>query len=88
MVKVTLKIDGMACSMCEAHINDALRAAFPVKKVGSSHTKGETTMILENAPSEEELHRVIDPTGYTLRGVITEPYEKKPGFFASFFGNK
>ena len=33
MIKTTVKIDGMACSMCEAHINDAIRKAFPVKKV-------------------------------------------------------
>ena len=32
MIKTTVKIDGMACSMCEAHINEimdeALRAAI------------------------------------------------------------
>ena len=40
MIKTTLKIDGMACSMCESHVNDAVRNAVPVKKVTSSHTKG------------------------------------------------
>lgn len=40
MVQITLKIDGMACGMCESHINDAVRSAFPVKKVTSSHTRG------------------------------------------------
>lgn len=25
MVKTTLKIDGMACGMCESHVNDAVR---------------------------------------------------------------
>lgn len=33
MVKTTLKIDGMMCGMCESHVNDAIRNAFPVKKV-------------------------------------------------------
>ena len=28
MTKTTLSIDGMMCSMCEAHINDAIRKAF------------------------------------------------------------
>lgn len=88
MVKVTLKIDGMACSMCEAHINDAVRAAFPVKKVTSSHAKGETVMILESAPSEDAIRSVIEPTGYVYRGMTCEPYEKKPGFFSSLFGKK
>ena len=39
----------MACSMCESHINDAVRRAFPVKKVTSSHVKGETVILSEQA---------------------------------------
>ena len=34
----------MACSMCEAHINDAVRNAFPVEKVSSSYAKGKTVI--------------------------------------------
>lgn len=45
MVKTTLDIDGISCGMCEAHINDAVRKAFAVKKVVSSHSKGETQII-------------------------------------------
>ena len=33
MVKTTLEIDGMACGMCETHVNDAVRKAFVVKKL-------------------------------------------------------
>ena len=28
-----VKIDGMKCSMCEAHVNDAVRKVVKVKKV-------------------------------------------------------
>ena len=49
MIQTTVKVSGMACSMCEAHINDAVRGAFPVEKVTSSHSKGET-VILSQAP--------------------------------------
>ena len=28
MVKITLDVEGMACGMCEAHVNDAIRKAF------------------------------------------------------------
>ena len=45
MVQMTLKIDGMQCGMCESHVNDTLRAAFPLKKVSSSHSKGETCLL-------------------------------------------
>ena len=48
MVKITLEVEGMACGMCEAHVNDAIRKAFPVKKVTSSHTKGKTEILAEN----------------------------------------
>ena len=34
MVKITVGIEGMACGMCEAHINEAVRNAFQVKKSG------------------------------------------------------
>ena len=33
MTQITIKIDGMMCGMCESHVNDAVRRAFPVKKV-------------------------------------------------------
>ena len=81
--QITLKIDGMMCGMCESHINDAIRRAFSVKKVTSSHSKGETVIITENDISEEELKGVISGTGYDLISMKSEPYEKK-GFFTKF----
>ena len=44
MFRTVVKIDGMMCGMCEAHINDAIRRNFNVKKVKSSHSKGETVI--------------------------------------------
>lgn len=77
MVQITLKINGMACGMCESHVNDAVRTKFPVKKVTSSHTKGETVILSEEDISEEALRAVIEPTGYKVLGYVSEPYEKK-----------
>ena len=31
MLKITLGVDGMMCGMCESHVNDAVRKAFPVE---------------------------------------------------------
>ena len=45
MVKITLEVEGMACGMCEAHVNDAIRKAFPVKKVTLSRSKKELSLI-------------------------------------------
>lgn len=77
MVKMTLNVEGMACQMCEAHINDAVRRDFKVKKVTSSHRKNTTEIIAEEALDEEALRRVIDGTGYRVKNIKTEPYEKK-----------
>lgn len=77
MVKMTLQVNGMACGMCESHINDTIRQKFSVKKVTSSHTKG-VTEILADAPLDEEaLKSAIAAAGYTVMGIRTEPYEKK-----------
>lgn len=40
MIKTIVKIDGMMCGMCEAHVNDAIRNHFEVKKVKVSNEKG------------------------------------------------
>lgn len=84
MVKITIKVDGMMCGMCEAHVNDAVRNAFHVKKVTSSHKKGETVIISENDISEDNLITAISKTEYNILGIRKEPYEKK-GFFASLW---
>ena len=77
MIQITVKIGGMVCEMCESHINDAVRRAFSVKKVISSHKKGETVILTEEDISEEQLRAAIEPTGYRVLGVESEPYEKK-----------
>ncbi|MBQ9685136.1 MAG: heavy-metal-associated domain-containing protein [Oscillospiraceae bacterium] len=78
MIQTTLKIDGMMCGMCEAHINDAVRKAFPsLKKVTSSHSKGETVILSDKAPDEQTLRQAIAATGYELKGIQSAPYEKK-----------
>lgn len=82
MIKTTLKIDGMMCGMCEAHVCDAIRKAVPAaKKVAASRSKKEATFLTEEAVNEEALRSAIDATGYTCLGVDSAPYEKK-GLFA------
>ncbi len=77
MVKLTVRVEGMACGMCEAHINEAVRNAFPVKKVTSSHTKKQTVILAESDIPEQELKNVVAKAGYVAVSVSREPYEKK-----------
>ena len=86
MKKMILKIGGMACGMCEAHINDCIRSNFTVKKVTSSYKKGETVVVAEEVPEEEALRKVIAAIGYELLGVTTEAAEAHRGFH--LFGRK
>ena len=81
MIETVLTIDGMACSMCESHVNDAVRSVCPVKKVTSSHTKGETVILSEQPVDEEALRAALAATGYRVLSASSHPYEKK-GMFA------
>ena len=77
MFKTTAKIDGMMCGMCEAHVNEALRSKLSIKKVSSSHKKGESVIISESGFTAEQLAAALEGSGYKLLSVQNEPYEKK-----------
>ena len=82
MFKTTLKIEGMSCGMCEAHICDTIRKAFPgANKVLASHGKGRASFLSENKVPETQLKAAIDATGYTCLSVETATYDKK-GLFS------
>lgn len=77
MEKITVRIDGMMCGMCEAHICDTIRRTFPdAKKVSASRKSGEATFLTEKPAEEEMLKKVISDTGYTCLSVLSEPYQK------------
>lgn len=78
MIKTTMKIDGMACSMCEAHVNDVIRKVMPqAQKIKSSHAKGESSFLSETEPDAQLLKSKIAETGYQVLEIHSEPFEKK-----------
>lgn len=84
MQEITVKIDGMTCGMCEAHICDTIRRAFPdAKKVSASKRRGEATFLSRDAIEEEKLKKAIADTGYTFVSVSSKPYQKR-----GLFGRK
>lgn len=85
MIETKVRIDGMMCSMCESHVNDAIRNHLNVKKVSASHIKGEATIISEDPISEGDIEKALDGSGYTILSVSSTPYEKKKLFS---FGKK
>lgn len=80
MWKYTVQVNGMMCGMCESHVNDAVRKAVPVKKVTSSQSKQETTVITQTELNEETLRSAISATGYEVGEIRKEPWKKKDLF--------
>ena len=81
MIETTVKISGMMCGMCEAHICDVIRARFAVKKVTASHSKGQAVILSESGLDEAALRQAIAETGYEVTAVSARPAEEKKGLF-------
>ncbi len=78
MIRTTMKIDGMMCGMCEAHVCDAIRKAVPgAKKVTASRSRKEASFLTEEAVDAGRLKAAVDATGYSCLGIESAPYEKK-----------
>ena len=78
MIRTVMKIDGMMCGMCEAHICDEIRKTIPnAKKVTASKKKKEASFLTEETVDIDQLKAVINATGYTCLSAESAPYEKK-----------
>ena len=87
MIETIVKIDGMMCGMCEAHVCDVIRQKFNVKKVSASHSKGQAVILSEQPISEETLRAAIKETGYEVTAVSSAAMADKPkkgGLFGLF----
>lgn len=87
MVKITVKIEGLKCPMCEAHVNECVKKSFKVKSVVSSFKEGETVIEATDSIDTAVLTEAIEKTGYKVLEITEERAEKKC-FFASLFGKK
>ena len=73
--RTTIRIEGMMCGMCEAHINDAIRKNFDIEKVSSSHEKGEAVVISAHEINMDRAANIIAEEGYTVSGFRKENYK-------------
>ncbi len=85
MIETTIKIDGMMCDMCEAHVNEAVRNAVKVKKVSSSHKKGLAVILSETPIDMKPVEKALGEYGYRILAIDSKEAEKK-GFFQGLFG--
>lgn len=70
--KITMKIDGMMCGMCESHVNDAIRSNLNVKKLKTSHSTGLSEFLTNDVVSDESLKEIIEKTGYRVLDIKRE----------------
>ncbi len=72
MVKVTVHVTGMMCGHCEAHVNEAIKKAFDVQDVVSSHDAGTTIITASQKLDEDKLLQTIKDAGYEVTGITQE----------------
>ena len=61
-----LKIEGMMCPHCEAHVKKALEALDGVTQARPSHEKGEAVVILSREIPDALLKETVEKEGYKV----------------------
>ena len=72
MTTITVNVIGMMCGHCEAHVNKAIKEAFGVEDVVSSHEKGTTVIQAPQKLYEDKIREVIKEAGYEVTGITQE----------------
>ena len=72
MTTITVNVTGMMCGHCEAHVNKAIKEAFGVEDVVSSHEKGTTVIQATQKLDEDKIREVIKEAGYEVTGITQE----------------
>ena len=72
MTTITVNVNGMMCGHCEAHVNKAIKEAFGVEDVVSSHEKGTTVIQAPQKLDEDKIREVIKEAGYEVTGITQE----------------
>ena len=61
-----LKVEGMMCPHCEAHVKKALENLDGVTEAIPSHEKGEVALTLSKEISIDTFKEIIEKEGYKL----------------------
>ncbi len=65
-MEITMKIEGMMCPHCEAHVKKALEAIQGVKSATPSHEKSQVVIVAEADISQEIFKKAVEDAGYTV----------------------
>ena len=65
----TLKIEGMMCVRCEAHVKKALEGVAGVASVEVSHTEGTAVVTLSEEVSDDALRQPVEAQDYNVLSI-------------------
>ena len=65
----TIKLEGMMCPHCEAHVKKALESISGVENVIPSHVEKKATLTLTSPVSDETLKATVEAQGYKVLGI-------------------
>ena len=65
----TIKIEGMMCPHCEAHVKGALEAISGVESATPSHVEKRAVVVLNAPVSDETLKATVEAQGYKVLGI-------------------
>ena len=63
----TLKVEGMMCGHCEAHVKQALEALPQVTEATADHVSGTVVVKLNAEVSDAELAKAVETAGYHVK---------------------
>lgn len=81
MIETVIGIEGMACAMCEAHIQDAIRRACATRSVKARRRSHDCRIISADPLDKELLRATIARAGYEMT-TFSESSRKRRGLFS------
>jgi len=70
MTRITVKVNGMMCNMCEKHVRDALMKLDKVEDAACDHEKGMAVLTLSGDVSSDDIRAAVEGAGYEFGGKI------------------
>ena len=66
MTEKNLKVEGMMCAHCEAHVKEALEKISGVESAVADHNNGEVKVTLSSDVADDTLKSAITGAGYKV----------------------
>lgn len=64
----TIKVNGMMCEHCEAHIKKALEKIDGVESAQANHKSGTVALVLSKEVADDALKSAVTKAGYEFAG--------------------